>query len=243
MTTASRYWTAATVLIVLGVAVQQGMFKSAKSIAKPERGNNSVAPVTSPALGQFDSVKPLSVSQSLGTNRSFGPIADRSLAKSAMNEDGHTRQALGTDESVIGTPFSVSASVEAKCKGDHIFCRVVYKALTKFSQEPRDNAWASETEANIQYQIESQGPDKYSIRNLECRTTVCAVEVSSLFGPYLGLGYYYDVKYSLMPELGTIGVYERAPLGGRIEVTLMTFTRHQHLCPINPCDISSMTPP
>jgi hypothetical protein len=107
-------------------------------------------------------------------------------------------QVFGTDSAVIGTPFPVSASVTARCTRDKIVCPHVYKKLAQFTQESRDNAWAAQEEADIQTQIESLGPDKYSIRNLECRTTICAVEVSSSVPErYLGMNYYYMVKFGL----------------------------------------------
>jgi hypothetical protein len=245
MSRASGYWTAVVVVCVLGVAVQLGMFSGAKPNVSDGHGDSRVARVASPALGQSDSVNtgPSSVSHLSGTVRPSGPITDPALAKPDTNQGNRTRQVLGTDTSVIGTPFSVSKALVAACKRDDSLCPGMYKTLTKLAQEPRDNAWASQTEAIIQNQIESQGPDKYSIRSLECRTTVCAVEVTSLFGPYSGLRYSDDVKYSLRTGLGTVGAYETDPFGARVTVTLMTFTRHQHLCPINPCDLSSTTPP
>jgi hypothetical protein len=244
MTRASRYWTAAIVLVVVAVAVQQERFKGAIPIASHEAGYNPVARVPSSDLGKSDGVKHESSSMPhpSGADAASSPVAGQTLVNPHANEGEHSRQVFGTDQSVIGTPFSVSASVTTRCTRDKGICRVVYKKLAEFAEEPRDNAWASEAEANIQNQIESLGSDKYSIRNLECRTSICAVEVSSSSNQYLGMAYYYMVKYSLSQDLGTTG-YETDPLGARVDVTLMTFTRWQHICWNKPCDLSSMTPP
>jgi hypothetical protein len=148
---------------------------------------------------------------------------------------------LGTDMSVIGTPFSTSVSSLTKCERGNDICTEVYAKLSQLAREPRDNAWASQTETNIQNQIESLGLDKFAIRNLECRTSVCAVEVSSTEGQYLGMQYYYMVKFGLSQNLAT-NAYE-TDSGVRTNVTLMTFTRQQHMCWDKPCDISTWTPP
>jgi hypothetical protein len=235
MTRASRYWTAAIVVVVLGVAFQQEIFKGAKPIAAPH-------------LARSNGMKhePLTAPHYSGADRPSGPVAGPTPVAAPADTNGgeNARQVFGTDRSLIGTPFSVSQSVAATCARDKIICPRIYKKLAEFTKEPRDNVWASQEEANIQNQIESLGPDKYSIRNLECRTTICAVEVSSNPSDhYLGMAYYYMVKYGLTQDLGTIGAYETDPLGARIDVTLMTFTRHQHMCWDKPCDLSSMTPP
>jgi hypothetical protein len=245
MTRASRYWTAAIVLVVLGVALQHVTSKGARPIANGEPEDHAVGRVPSTNLDQSNGVKAelSSGSHPSGADRASGPVAGQTLVNPDTTEGKHARQVFGTDRSVIGTPFAVSASVATMCTSDKIICPHVYKKLAGFTEEPRDNAWASEAEADIQNQIESLGPDKYSIRNLECRTTICAVEVSSVSDHYLGMAYYYMVKYGLSQDLGTIGAYEMDPLGARIDVTLMTFTRHQHMCWNKPCDLSSMTPP
>src|SRR5882724_1930123 len=219
MTRASKYWTSAIVLVVLGVALQQEFSNGSNTKA----GNTAVARASSRDLSQSDGVKdePISVLHPSGADKPSRP-AGQTLVNSKANEDKDMRQVFGTDRSVIGTPFSVSASVTASCTLDKIVCPRVYKKLAEFANEPRDNAWAAQEEANIQNQIESQGPDKYSIRNLECRTTICAVEVSSISNQYLGMAYYYMVKYSLSQDLGT-GAYETDPLGDRVGVRLMTF--------------------
>jgi hypothetical protein len=244
MTRASKYWAAAIVLVVLGVALQRGFYlKRANSIGNDGPGKDAVARVSTRDLSRSDGAKgePISVSLPSGADKPSGP-AGQSLANSDTNEGKGTRQAFGTDRSVIGTPFSVSAAVTDRCRFDKIVCPLIYKKLAEFANEPRDNAWAAQEEANIQNHIESQGPDKYSIRNLECRTTICTVEVSSISDQYLGMPYYYMVKYSLSQDLGT-GAYETDALGARVGVSLMTFTRWQHMCWNKPCDLSSMTPP
>ncbi len=132
------------------------------------------------------------------------------------------------DDSVIGRPFPVSASVEARCrnwanKADDP-CEDVHKLLSRMAQEPRDTAWAAQMEEEIRDQVMTGSPGKYSIRAVECRTSVCAVEVASLFGLYFGPKYDDPLSSKLEQGIHTWG-YEFDASGGRITVTVMPFTR------------------
>jgi hypothetical protein len=53
------------------------------------------------------------------------------------------------------------------------------------AQEPRNIACAHNTEALIQGEVLSEGPGIYSIRNIECRSSICAVEVESTADAYI----------------------------------------------------------
>jgi hypothetical protein len=50
--------------------------------------------------------------------------------------------------------------------------------LDQMARESRDTKWANEKEAAMQTLLEGS----YSIRNIECRATICAVEVERLAG-------------------------------------------------------------
>ncbi|SRR6266404_3925032 len=234
MTRSTIYWVSALSLLVFGIAVLRRastgaghppIYKTSKPMAAP-----------SPLLG------PRPSDNSRPDNSPDVIVHEVTPQKNAGTKPPTLPAVFGTDMSVIGTAFSVSASVTTTCKRDKIMCPEVYKKLSQLVEEPRDNAWASQTEANIQGQIESLGLDRYSIRNLECRTSVCAVEVESTASQYLGIEFYYMVKYSLTQGLATTA-FETDSSGARIYVTLMTFSRWQHMCWNKPCDLSTMTPP
>src|SRR5258708_14189178 len=83
----------------------------------------------------------------------------------------------GIDESVVGQAFQVSASVKEGCRRDTIECPVVMDSVARMIKEPRDRDWATHVEEKIQAAVDGQGPGRYVIRNLECRTSICILEV------------------------------------------------------------------
>src|ERR1700730_3752049 len=83
----------------------------------------------------------------------------------------------GVDKSVVGQAFRVSDPVKESCKRDTIECPVVMESLAKMVKEPRDLYWAAKMEEEIQAVVDAQGPDKFVVRNLECRTSICILEV------------------------------------------------------------------
>lgn len=86
------------------------------------------------------------------------------------------------DGSVVGQAFPVSESIEAQCTamqslGRSSTCHEAHELLAMFKREPRDEIWAPRIEAALRSHVANQSG--YAIRNLECRTSVCAVEASS----------------------------------------------------------------
>jgi len=130
---------------------------------------------------------------------------------------------VGTDESVIGSPFQISSSVETACRS-FIVCGETHEMLSKLAQEPRDYAWASQMETAIQENVVAQGSDKYTIRDIECRSTLCAVETASSYGNYLGPAYP-DPLIRSLHGMDPIWAYEASPSGVKITVTLEIFRR------------------
>lgn len=102
----------------------------------------------------------------------------RENAKSLV--DGHLE---------VGRPFPISRSIESHCRSAHVAlyverCTEVQALLAEFSQESRDARWASSVEANLRVHV-SQKVAGGAIRALECRFSLCAIEVASvgdLFG-------------------------------------------------------------
>lgn len=126
---------------------------------------------------------------------------------------------------VIGRVFPVSDSVEAGCRLLGGSCdEKLDGLLSHFAQEARDPAWASQVEATLRNYIAKAEPDKYSIRAIECRTTVCLVELASPYGPYLGAPYAFVRANNLFNGSVVFG-YESNQYLGRVTVTLRAFER------------------
>jgi hypothetical protein len=131
----------------------------------------------------------------------------------------------GIDESVVGHAFQISASVRAACKSDAIECPLVMASVAKMAEEPRDVDWAAKMEEKIQAAVDMPGPGKYAIRNLECRTSICILEVE-VHVPGAFNGRYEDVIFSsLKPNAMTISVLEYDQSGIPFHVELMDFQR------------------
>jgi hypothetical protein len=62
-------------------------------------------------------------------------------------------------------------------KAGHI-CKKFYVDLAQMAKEPRDSAWANDMEAKLQAYIEQEFKDAL-IRNIDCRTSLCAIEVET----------------------------------------------------------------
>jgi len=80
-------------------------------------------------------------------------------------------------------------------------------------------------ESKFRDSVLTSEPGKYSIREIECRTSICAIEVASLYGTYLWKGEQNEsLNRQMMNGLSTWG-YETDSSGSRITVTVMTFER------------------
>jgi hypothetical protein len=135
------------------------------------------------------------------------------------------------DRAVIGRGrFPVSASVEAACKfldpSGTPGCSGIRRDLSAMAEETRDPTWAPEMESRLQNFLETQRPD-FSVRNIECRTSWCAIEVVSMDGNYFvgAFPYGYRLNAQLVASyhyaLGT----ETDPTGVKFIVTLQTYMR------------------
>jgi len=139
----------------------------------------------------------------------------------------------GSDpNAVIGRAFPVSTSVEAMCKkisskGEDA-CADTHQVLAEFAQQPRDPTWASSMEGRLRDLVMSE--PGYTIRTLECRTSLCVAEVASINGMFnfiTPVGSDPALHRDLMPGVGETG-YEIDPSSmARITVTLMPFERRR----------------
>lgn len=132
-----------------------------------------------------------------------------------------------TSASGGGHTFPVSKSVRSDCEGNSRgvgICVDVAQLLKTFNEEPRDVSWASDMEARIRTFVNSE-EGKFTIRALECRTSVCAVEVESIHGPYLGVDYETQVANGVEDSVASFGD-EKDALGQDVTVTLRLIERN-----------------
>jgi len=133
-------------------------------------------------------------------------------------------EAEGPDLSVVGRPFPLSPSMKAKCRVDD-GCAPELRLLKQFSQQPRDPVWAPKMEAGLRDLVMSQ--PGYSIRAIECRTSLCVAEVASGLGMFNFIAttgpYGSDPSLSSMHAVYPETAYEHDPTYAT--VTLVTFQR------------------
>lgn len=115
----------------------------------------------------------------------------------------------GSDASAVDRPsarrvFPVSPSIEAQCATHPIpnreECDDVEDYLRKMMLQSRDETWASTTEAKLR-DYATQISNDMQIRALECRETLCAMEVATVTG-----------NLDLLPwrEVAALGVDDRS---------------------------------
>lgn len=125
----------------------------------------------------------------------------------------------------VGRSFPVSPSIERECiraSRPRPMCLGTLEILAKFTKETRNISWARSQERQLEAAINALGPDKFLIRAIECRSTLCAVEVAG-DSIYVGdLEEDSDFEKNFIASDSTFA-FETGPSGERIVVTLMTF--------------------
>ena len=120
----------------------------------------------------------------------------------------------------------MSSSVAGTCERDSQasdLCASEHAILSKFSRERRDSAWADLVEGELRDYLRSVGGGKFTIRSLQCRTTVCAAEVTSSERMPLILTNR-RLREKLRSGYGAYG-YETDSAGARITVSLALYER------------------
>lgn len=82
----------------------------------------------------------------------------------------------------IGRPFPLSDSLSVACKHRRWCTNLAVPLLAEFAKEPRDQKWASQNEAALGAYVQARGPSEFKLRVVECRTTLCVMEVASPAG-------------------------------------------------------------
>jgi hypothetical protein len=221
--------TGALLLIALGIGVQQSLV----SVNDEQERRRSTATSLSPSIAMERTTS----SSSLPRNPVVSAMLPSSESQTAHPIQPTEQNRTNTTDfpatinpedldptSVIGRPFPVSASVEKGCRRGVDTCDEVYELLLEMAQEPRDFAWATDMEAKLRDYVKNIEPDKFSIRTIECRTSLCVVEVASIHGPLFGIQYKAPLYKKLSNSIGMFG-YEADPSSARVTVTLLAYTR------------------
>jgi hypothetical protein len=167
MRNAYTYWAAGIATVTLGITVG---YRLLEKTAQPFQQLASSA-IVAPEI-----------------NRKATATADNKVASQSIQTVDEQRDAQNivrldvsrADSSVVGRPFALSASMQAELKKSDVF-RAAQEVLEQMAREPRDDKWASLKESQIQDLTLSYG---IYVRNVECRTTICAVEAATVNEPF-----------------------------------------------------------
>jgi len=234
--------------LFVGLAVSGAIVLAAISLARYQGtepvngvGSHATEPIAEPRLTVAESQP--AASQPIGTEQAtsspdpqFAEVGSDSLARSARAkqddpnvlppEVAYADPFLGDPNAVIGRPFPVSESVISQCRPDEGVgppsCVNILELLARMAEEPRDLRWARETEASL-HEWASQLPDT-TIRAIECRTSLCAIETSSIHGLQHGPTYHDPSNERVLPW-NPLWAYETDTRSARVTVTMRPFKR------------------
>jgi hypothetical protein len=213
LTLSKRKWVPlALALIVVALAVMYAHDSSRHPLSARLGVRNTVTAHTTP-IGDLKA----------GNSNTPIPAAKAREEKAKYdNSIGPISTFSGIDESLVGQPFQISASIGEGCKNDLIECPLVMASVARMVKEPRDIDWAARMEKRLQAVADMQGAGRYVIRNLECRTSTCILEVEVRPGTFPR----YDpaVTADLRPNALVTGS-ERDASGEVYIVELMDFAR------------------
>jgi hypothetical protein len=166
------------------------------------------------------------LSQELDAAASTDPAANTKTEKAPIGDlVKPVSTPSGIDESVVGQAFQVSDPVKESCKRDTIECPLVMDSLTRMVKEPRDMYWAARMEEEIQAVVDAQGLGKYVVRNLECRTSICILEVEVHDHGTFVARYDNVIVSNLQPNALVGGNTEIDPSGAHFHTELLDFSR------------------
>jgi hypothetical protein len=151
------------------------------------------------------------------------------LTRSLPAEVVAAQAGQATDVGAIGQPFPVSESVVEACKPvpPGVFrrsaCDRVNDLRIEIANEPRDEIWAAAAERALRAYAEEE-PEKFTIRALECRRTICFIETASIYGGLPDPGYHFLRNHGLKRER-PVDAHENDETGARLTITLLPVTR------------------
>lgn len=248
-----------TALVLVGLAggIGQWVVAGAPWIAKDKPDSALTVPTRTGVITQ--SAKRLTPSHS-PDNADRGASSDgqsvarpRPGSESAQNPVVVPRQERGnelepaplmaTNESdaysVVGRPFPISKSVANSadsCKRDLAIsrnapCGELFRLLSVFAEEPRDPDWADDIETRL-YELVMKDADRFVVRAIECRTSLCVAEVASIYGAFHFIRKIYldedhkdeNLRKKVWTGKGWLG-YEPDASGAEVTVTLFVIER------------------
>lgn len=105
------------------------------------------------------------------------------------------------------------------------------KLLDDMAEEPREEPWATAAERSIRALVELEPGTElprevtYTIRALECRTSICFLETASIMGGFATELYYFEKTSGLTAQY-PIDSTETDETGNKVHVTLWPFVRN-----------------
>jgi hypothetical protein len=133
---------------------------------------------------------------------------------------------LTDPELVIGNPFPLSESVKESCGEYPDRCKNEYEVLAQMALEPRDLEWARDMERHLRKHVLTSDSGPFFIRDLECRTRICALEIESMFWQFYDSSFRWDphLKQHLGLDGGAYG-YEKNSENQDVKVAFRLFLR------------------
>jgi len=143
---------------------------------------SSRAPSPQPIFGAMSSPKTTPAQAVSARSGSAGRDSTQTSTSAESTEHITSRATNAKGAALFGNEFQVSASVESSCKvaiarGYGVACDRIGDDLSTMEQESRDPAWAPDMERKLQNYFEKQNLEGFSVRNIACRTSLCAIEV------------------------------------------------------------------
>jgi len=126
------------------------------------------------------------------------------------------------DYQVAGRPFPISESVKGNVLEDTF--PEERERISRFTEEPRDMAWAPVAEKLLRSLVDSRSPD-YRARKVECRETVCLMEVESQMGMWNIIPPSKDRDRGDVMPLTRVFARERMNSGASLIVTFWIYDR------------------
>jgi hypothetical protein len=211
-------------LIAVSTAILRGFGKHEPALPQPALGMPAGRSVVAGSYTEPPRQAIRATSGSINTARGSEP--------SSLPSNGEPPGAasLSDGKEVIGLPFPTSASVESGCmnlsKPGQDACSETHGLLARMAQEPRDPVWAPGTEAKLRELILATESGKFVPRTVECRTSLCVVEVVSQNAPFPG-DIPRDNPLNGELSLADIGIFghERNAQGEPVTVSVVPFQR------------------
>ncbi len=216
----------ALVLIALTLGMRHWLFRETTQVGRNEMSLRVAA--SRPTLLPSNS-------ESKGGHVPGGEVGIRATVPPVTGAESLAPSSNGVDASdsnaVIGRPFPVSVSVQEQCKAsqsEKSICDAVNLGLATMEQEPRDPAWAPMIEERLKESLAAD-PRGLSIRTIECRRSLCALEVATADRSYIGPSYEFIVDNKLFRGSWTVGDtmfgFEKDPSGATVYVIVSVLVR------------------